>query len=76
MANAIHAVAQYIRSNREGARGRNHSGIELLNRHMDYGIEYEELVICAVQAAQSLFLRSRNASSRSFKLTATSTSIG
>ena len=39
MANAIHAVAQYIRSNRQGARGRNHSGIELLNRHMDYGIE-------------------------------------
>ena len=76
MAGAIHAVAEYIRSNREGARGRNHSGIELLNRHMDYGLKYEELVICAVQAAQSTFLRSRNTSSKSFKLTATSTAIG
>ena len=76
MAGAIHAVAEYIRSNREGARGRNHSCIELLNRHMDYGLKYEELVICAVQAAQSTFLRSRNTSSKSFKLTATSTAIG
>jgi len=73
MSNAIEDVAQYIRSNRGGALGRQHSGIRLLRRHMDYGIEYEELVICAVQAAVGVFLRSRN---KVFKLTITSTSIG
>jgi hypothetical protein len=76
MTNAIHKVAEYIRSNREGARGRNHSGIELLNRHVDYGVDYEELVIAAVQAAQSVFLKSRRAHGKPFKLTATSSAIG
>lgn len=73
MANAIEEVAQYIRSNRGGALGRQHSGIRILRRHMGYGIEYEELVICAVQAAVGVFLRSRG---KVFKLTITSTSIG
>jgi len=76
MTNAIHKVAEYIRSNREGARGRNHLGIELLNRHVDYGVDYEELVIAAVQAAQSVFLKSRRANGKPFKLTATSSAIG
>ena len=76
MNNAIHQVAEYIRSNRQGSRGRAHSGIALLNRHMDYGVDYEELVIAAVQAAQGVFLRSRKSSSKAFKLTATSTAIG
>lgn len=76
MTNAIYLVAEYIRSNRKGTRGRNHSGIELLNRHMDYGIKHEELVIAAVQAAQSVFLKSRRASGKPYKLTATSSAIG
>lgn len=76
MTNAIHEVAEYIRSNRDGARGRNHSGIGLLNRHVDYGIDYEELVVTAVLTAQSVFMRSRNTSGKPFKLTNTSSSIG
>jgi|TARA_R110002153_G_scaffold793_3_gene3714 DNA-directed RNA polymerase len=76
MSNAIHAVAEYIRSNREGARGRNHSGIELLNRHVDYGVDYEELTLSAVQAAEGVFLKSRRTNGKPFKLTATSSSIG
>ena len=76
MTNAIHRVAEYIRSNRDGSKGRNHAGISLLNRHLEYGVDHEELVVAAVQAAQSVFLRSRRTSNKAFKLTATSTSIG
>ena len=76
MTNAIHQVAEYIRSNRYGSKGRNHAGISLLNRHLEYGVDHEELVVAAVQAAQSVFLRSRRTSNKAFKLTATSTAIG
>ena len=76
MESAIEQVAQYIGTNRGGARGRNHAGISLLDRYTGYGVDLQELVLNAVMAAQGVFIKSRRKDGKPFKLTATSTAVG